>query len=88
MRKSLPSVRPTEAVVAARVRRPPARWRALGGLLVALGMSKKVLAPPRLERSSPLPASIPAIIEVQLESVFSGAVIAYTKVNAVRGERL
>ena len=30
------------------VRTPNARWRALGGLLVALGMSKKVLAsPPR-----------------------------------------
>ena len=53
--------------------RPPARWRALGGLLVALGIVRNEQeSAPRARKGSLVTCfntSIPAIIELELETL-------------------
>ena len=48
--------------------RPPARWRALGGLLVALGIVRNEQESAPRARKGSLPASVPAITELELKS--------------------
>ena len=83
-----PAVRPCDLRRLWLCVRPPARWRALGGLLVALGIVRN-------EQESARASAFGAFVVTCFNSrdhrgavgVFC-AVIAYTNVNAVRGEGL